>query len=182
MAGSKDIAISREYMAAKRAYEISESRIRRQLNAYAKWQYLPPPRRPIGAPKSVVLSQQERSNPISSTHMNLHINAFVRYVKALRNYYQGRPSEFIGAIRQAFKLLGNTQYIGRNAAAEDVMVFIKYLADEFCQKAVRQFRPKAPRSIGELFLALEIAQFVGASSMPGARKAQKIAESVIQSQ
>ncbi|MDH3212037.1 MAG: hypothetical protein OEM05_06090 [Myxococcales bacterium] len=177
MASPKDIAISREFMAAKRAYEISESRLKRLLDAYAKSL---PPRRPVGAPRSVVRPPLEnRADPISRTDMNLHIHAFVRYVEALRNYYRGRPAEFAAAARKAFNLTALTQHFGREVADKDVSIFLKHLAEERCQKAVRDYRSNSRRSIVELLAALALAQCIpDTSTLPAVQKAQGIANSI----
>lgn len=178
MASPEDIAISREFMAAKRAYEISEGRIKRLLKSWGGLLREPPGRRPVGSEDSVKLSPVEIPSLVSRTDMNLHIHAFVRYVEAHRAYFRGRPAEFNGAIRKSLGLLGHTQALDLTIAEKDIKLFMMLVVEERCGDALREYDPKSPGSVAKLLGAVEMAQHIpGAATMPAVRKATEIANS-----
>ena len=180
--GTDYVAISRDYMAAKNAFDYSTQRMVRMVLAKDKSNL--GPRRPVGSPADFQIPKPppgarpagdfpDVSAWFEETAMQLHINAFVRYIEAHRAYYGGRFAEITGAIRKTYQLAIASQRLGLDGADMDLQAFAAALIDERCDRALRSYqRAQSPRSLLMLILTIQEAQQMGAVDGPACKAAE----------
>lgn len=180
--GTDYVRVSREFVEAKRAYEISASRIVRGLIARGERQANPPPRRPVGSPSGYRIPPPPPGRRSQTTvgpnitdmfdriAFQLHINSFAHYMEALRAYYGTHPQGIPSAIRKAYDLATAAQQLGRKGADSDLQLFAKTLIEERCQTVMAEHtRTQTREARLQMVLTLKEAQQMSATDMPGCK-------------
>jgi hypothetical protein len=173
MATAGDIAVSREYMRAQNALELSYQRLTRTMaNTYRQRTVN---RRPGGAPASAGRTVTTfRSSPDQHliTQMNLHINALSAYIRSHSAYYSGSTSVGTSVLRKTLSLSADSQSMGMYQATQDLILFVKSVVIGRCESAVRTFtRSNSDRDRTNLALAVQEAQFLGLMDIQACRTA-----------
>jgi len=173
MATAADIQVSREYMRAQRALEISYQRLTRGMKNTFRQRTVN--RRPVGAPASAgrtVTTHRSTPNSFLITHMNLHINALSAYIRAHSAYYSGGTSVGTSVLRKTLNLSADSQAMGTYQATQDLTIFVKSVIVGRCESAVRTFsRSNSTQNLTTLALAVQEAQFLGLMYNPACRTA-----------
>lgn len=132
MTDTSYVAVSREYLDAKRAYEQSTQELMNQLNALGKEQAS---RLARGAPHKFLTITR-----IDKMRLNLHVQKFARYLAAYLQYYGDLPNAEAGGAAKAIGLAVEAQQLGVPYIDRDLQRAAGYLIGDWCDKAIRAYR------------------------------------------
>ena len=132
MSDTSNVAVSREYLEAKRAYEESTQDLMARLNAVGKEQASRLVRG--AAPKVLNLTR------VDYMRLNLHVQKFARYLSAYLLYYGDLADAPVGGARKALGLAGEAQKLSVPYIDRDLQRAAGYLIEDWCDKAMRAYR------------------------------------------